>query len=312
MDEQIISRRGFLIRAGTLATGVMTVGLVGCAPKEIIKEVPVERIKEVTKEVPVEKIKEVTKEVPVEVVKEVAKALPKLPWPYKKLDPEIVRKRAHLGYYNGACCYGAFGAIMDTLKEQVGFPYTQVPSELMLYGETGFAGMGSLCGALNGAGAAINLLVDRDTWRKIIKELALWYSKAPFPSDLSNQYAKDHKFLVEKYKSDKVLTQSVANSTMCHVSVTKWCLASKFASGSDERSERCGRLTGDVAAQAVVYLNQFADTTTFKPVAKSAAVDAGCTVCHTTGKDYAIGNYIRGEEDCVVCHDPHPIKAPAK
>ncbi len=290
MDEKTLSRRRFLIETSSLATGFVTgaglVGLTACAPKEIIKEV--------------------VKEVPKEVIKEVAKEVPKWPWPYVKLDPEVVRKKAHFGYYKDACCYGAFWAIVDALREKIGFPYTQIPTELMAYGEGGLVGMASLCGALNGAAAAITLVTDKDTWKKLNKELANWYTQFPFPSDTSNQYAKDHTFLVDKYKSDKVLVSSVSHSTLCHVSVTNWCKKSGLGSGSDERSERCGRLTGDVAAQAVLLLNQFADKN-FKAVTASPAT-ATCVACHTTGKDVKIGQYTRGEEDCLQCHTPHEIK----
>ncbi|MBI4785903.1 MAG: C_GCAxxG_C_C family protein [Chloroflexi bacterium] len=195
---------------------------------------------------------------------------------------------------------------MDSLREKIGFPYTQMPTDFMTYGVGGLADTASLCGAINGAAAAMTLVLGKDDWKKIVKELVNWYTKTPFPSDISNQYAKDHKFLVEKYKSDKVFVSSVSRSTLCHVSVTKWCKASGYASGSDERSERCGRLTADVAAQAVVLLNQFADKN-FKAVTASPA-SAECVPCHSLGKDYKLGQYTRGEEDCVLCHTPHEIK----
>jgi hypothetical protein len=56
------------------------------APREVIKEVPVEVIKEVIKEVPVEVIKEVIKEVPVEVVREVIKEV------IKEVPVEVVKE----------------------------------------------------------------------------------------------------------------------------------------------------------------------------------------------------------------------------
>lgn len=307
MDEKIVSRRQFLLTTG-LFTSAGLLGLAGCAPQELIKEVPKEvtRQVQVTKEVPKEVIKEVIKEVPKEVIKEVVKEVPKWPWPYAKLDVEQVRKKAHFGYYQAACCYGSFWAVVDSLREKIGFPYTQMPTDFMTYGVGGLADTASLCGAINGAAAAMTLVLGKDDWKKIVKELVNWYTKTPFPSDISNQYAKDHKFLVEKYKSDKVFVSSVSRSTLCHVSVTKWCKASGYASGSDERSERCGRLTADVAAQAVVLLNQFADKN-FKAVTASPA-SAECVPCHSLGKDYKLGQYTRGEEDCVLCHTPHEIK----
>ncbi|MBI5301437.1 MAG: C-GCAxxG-C-C family protein [Chloroflexi bacterium] len=242
MDEQTISRRHFLINAGTLATGFVTgvsiVGVTSCAPKEIVKEVPVEVIKEVVKEVPKE------------VVKEIVKETPKWPWHYAKLDPELVRKKGHLRCAGGGCGYGAFAAIIEALRETVGFPYTQIPTELLYYGKGGVVALGSFCGALNGASAAITLVTY--AYGGLVKELSDWYTKFAFPSEQSNQYAKDRAFQVG---SDKVLVTSVANSLLCKDSIANWCKESGFSSGSSERNERCYRLTGDVAAQAVTLLN---------------------------------------------------------
>jgi hypothetical protein len=243
MDTQAISRRQFLVDAGTLATGFVTgvsiVGITSCAPKEIVKEVPVEVIKEVIKEVPKE------------VVKEVVKEVPNWPWPYAKLDPELVRKKGHFLCSQGGCGYGGFAAIIEALREQVGFPYTQIPTELLYYGKGGVVALGSLCGALNGASAAITLVTR--SYSGLVAQLANWYIKFAFPSDLSNQYAKDLAF---RAGSDKVLVTSVANSMLCRDSIANWCKESGFSSGSSERGERCMRLTGDVAAQAVILLNQ--------------------------------------------------------
>ncbi len=243
MDTQAISRRQFLIDAGTLATGFVTgagiVGITSCAPQEIVKEVPVEVVKEVVKEVPKE------------VVKEVVKEVPKWPWPYAKLDPELVRKKGHLRCAEGGCGYGAFAAIIEALREQVGFPYTQIPTEILYYGKGGVVALGSLCGALNGAAAAITLVTS--SYSGLVSQLANWYTKFAFPSDLSNQYAKERAFQVG---SDKVLVTSVANSLLCRDSIANWRKESGFSSGSIERTERCYRLTGDVAAQAVMLLNE--------------------------------------------------------
>ncbi|HEY76993.1 MAG TPA: twin-arginine translocation signal domain-containing protein [Thermoflexia bacterium] len=64
-----VSRRDFLTGAGILIAGG-TLGLVGCGPKQEPAEAALE--------------------------------IPAWPWPYVKLDPEDVRKRAHKGYYEGA------------------------------------------------------------------------------------------------------------------------------------------------------------------------------------------------------------------
>ncbi len=175
---------------------------------------------------------------------------------------------------------------------------------MMRFGEGGVVGWGSLCGGLNGACAAINLVAGED-YKKLVHELVGWYVSTPMPSDISNRYAENHEFLVDKYKSDIALPQSVSDSTLCHVSVTKWCEASGYASGSSERSERCGRLTGDVAAKAAELLNQHA-TGTFAPVFALPEETEGCRTCHSKGKEFEKGQFTRGKESCVECHEePH-------
>ncbi len=181
--------------------------------------------------------------------------IPELPWPYVALDPEDVRKKGHIRTYEGGCCYGGFAAIFEALREKIGFPYTQIPAKMMVYGRGGMAGMSSLCGALNGASAAIALVSDSLSVIQRAKQLGEWYKTYPFPSDTSNKYAVEHSFLVETYRSDKKLPSSVANSINCDVSMVNWLEVSGLTHEAPERGERCARLVGDVAAQAVIILN---------------------------------------------------------
>lgn len=201
--------------------------------------------------------------------------------------------------------YGAFSAVVTALRDEMGSPYTLIPIDMMRYGEGGVVGWGSLCGGLNGACAAITLVAGED-YKKLVNELAGWYTQKPIPSDLSNDYAKNHEFLVKKYKSDEILPASVSGSTLCHVSVTNWCKASGYASGSSERSERCARLTGDVAARAVELLNEHA-AGKFKPAYAAPANVQGCRGCHSKGKNFKQGQFTRGKENCTQCHKPHKI-----
>jgi len=268
-----MSRRKFLVSVGSLALGAVGVSaLAGCTQTEKPSAKTAGDAATVT-----------------------------YPWPYKKLDVETVRKKGHQGYYEGACCYGVFNAIISELGKEVGAPYTTFPTQMFKYGEGGVAGWSTLCGAVNGAAAAI-CLVAGDAWEDLVNELMAWYENNPFPSDISNQYAREKAFLVKEMKSDKTLPQSVAKSTLCHVSVTEWCKKSGYKSFSKERSERCGRLTGDVAAFTVDMLNRHFDKA-FTPVAKISNEVQSCRSCHDKGG--TIEN-TRGKMNCMPCHDdPH-------
>lgn len=220
------------------------------------------------------------------------------PWPlpYQPLNPEDARVRGHKGYYDGGCCYGAFVAVLDPLAERFGAPYTNVPGQMMYYGAGGGAGWGTLCGALNGAAAAISLFLDRGNATNLVSELFGWYTTVLFPSDISNDYGVRRAFLLNKY--DKPLKQTVSTSTLCHPSVSSWSAESGFTTESAERSERCARLTGDCAARTVELLNDFS-AARFKAVFVTPSGVKACQGCHGA----AIGNVRPGvKQDCQTCH----------
>jgi hypothetical protein len=284
------SRRQFLHTAGSFAAGTVVgagaLGLTSCTAP-----VPLQIQMQPPAACP-----------PCPQEQQATSALPEWPWPYVALDPEIVRIKAHQGYYQAGCSYGAFAAILSELQEKIGFPYTHFPMEMMRYGEGGVAGWATLCGAINGASAAINLVAGEE-YHDLVDELVGWYTVFPFPSDQSNQYAEEGLFLVAG-KPSQPLVQNVAGSPLCHVSVTEWCLESGYPSKSPERSERCGRLTGDVAAHAVELLNQHAEGS-FIPVFEFSSSTAKCTGCHFNGSDFEAGQFTRGKMECTGCHEPH-------
>lgn len=246
--------------------------------------------------------------------------VPKLPWKYVELDPEYVRKLGHFGYYMFECGGTAFWSIMTALREKVGYPYTLVPipskEEIvdaiyagrrlqvpMQFGVGGGVGWGSLCGTTNGAASVITMVMKMREAKNIIRRLFRYYEESLFPTDISNKYAAQHKFFVPVYKSDKPIPRSVSGSVLCHTSVAKWCLASGFPSNSRERSERCARLAGDIAAMAVELLNANlkGNLNTVSPF-KFSHDTASCRTCHYKGKKYEAGQFERGMMACETCH----------
>ncbi|AEM39066.1 split soret cytochrome c precursor [Pyrolobus fumarii 1A] len=249
---------------------------------------------------------------------------PPLPWPYVKLDPEETRKLGHLGYYAFECAGGAFWAIAVQLREKIGYPWTLLPipsrEEVlravnegghghlacpMQYGYGGAVGWSTLCGSLNGSLFIINMVAENRDWDKIGKALMRWYETFPFPSDKMNEYVTRGEVYVkrERLKSSKWLPRSVSGSVLCHVSVSKWCVVSGYASGSKERAERCARLTGDVAAKTVELLNAYFEGRLEEVTKiKLSPTTVGCRVCHYKGKEYEIGQFTRGYMQCETCH----------
>ncbi len=225
------------------------------------------------------------------------------PWPYVELDPEEARIRGHAGYWTGrGCSYGAYYAIISMLAEEIGEPYTLMPTEFLEWGRGGGWGWGTLCGGLIGALTAINLCWDKDKAGKLGNELLGWYSIIEFPSDISNEYARDHVFTDNR--CDKDLLQTVAGSPLCHISVSNWCMKSHYKRSSTERSERCGRLTGDVAAYSVQIMNDELKNQ-FQPLYQTEDSVKYCMNCHgTSGKIVQMDNTI-GKMECTQCHGDH-------
>ncbi|ACV69643.1 C-GCAxxG-C-C family protein [Desulfohalobium retbaense] len=230
------------------------------------------------------------------------------PWPYTELDPEKVRKKGHAGYYDGDCAEGALYALVSELQENVGAPYTYLPVQIMGFGGGGVAGWCTLCGALNGACAAISL-TSKDFY-KLSSELVAWYCETPFPSHTSNELAKNGEFLVNK--SNKVFKQTVSNSPLCHVSVCKWCKENECGSGCPDRSERCARMVGDVVAKTAEILNAY-HFGEFRAQCSESDLAHSCQACHSKESPYEMGGWSRGKMDCTSCHikghaslvDPH-------
>lgn len=213
-------------------------------------------------------------------------------YPVSGLDVEETRLRGYNGYKgvvlddgikHKECSFGSFYAIMSQLQEQVGYPYDQIPLQMMEWASGGVVGFATLCGAVNGACAAIGLICSKADAAGFISDLLTWYEETALPTNIIAPTGD--------------LPQSVAASNLCHTSVTNWCLASGYASGSAERSERCARLAGDVAAMVVSMLNNGRLGLTV-PGDKTV-----CRSCHYKGTDFEGGQFTRGKMGCLTCHN---------
>jgi hypothetical protein len=233
--------------------------------------------------------------------------IPDLPWPYVELDVEEARRRGHQGFYDAdrACSYGAFHAIVSMLQEEVGEPYTLMPTGFLEWGRGGGWGWGALCGALTGALTAMNVCRPKSAASRLGDELLGWYTQTAFPTDISNQYAVEGRFADTRNREAQV--QSVCGSPLCHISVDTWVAAANVGATSPERRERCGRLTGDVAAYAVQIMNDDLREA-FAPLYAAPASVAYCMNCH--GKDGMDDSL--GKMECTQCHGDHTGRLTAK
>lgn len=216
-----------------------------------------------------------------------------LPWKYEKLDPNTVAERGFKGYYAHHCMYAGFESIIGELGDKLGAPYSTFPVNMMVYGAGGVAGWGSLCGALNGAAAAIQLLSPNPA--ELINELYKWHEETSLPN-INISVAADP---AEVYPASGEVTPTVAESVLCHVSVSRWATQTGNNINSAEKKQRCGQLAGSVAKKAVELLNAQADETFVAAYPLSDEVKAcmGCHVGATSLRDDA-----QGKIDCGSCH----------
>lgn len=228
------------------------------------------------------------------------------PYGYIPLDVDEMRQRGYDGYRkllpandgttpHGECAFGTFNAIIGKLAElDPASGHATIPTQMMEWAAGGVAGYATLCGALNGACAAIGLICSNGDAKLFIADLLTWYSESLLPTPLSESS------LTPLPGKEYELPQSVASSNLCHVSVTNWCIASGFASGSGERSERCARLAGDIAAKVAEMLNAGVDSA--GALGNPRDNSTICGLCHYKGTDYEAGQYTRGKMNCHSCH----------
>jgi len=205
------------------------------------------------------------------------------PWPYSRLDPDVSAEISYKAYELGRCMYGTFLGIIGRLAEEKGAPYNTFPFLMMKYGKGGVADWATLCGALNGAAAAIYLVSNKP--EPVVDELFGWFQVEKLPV----HQPKD---------SNLEIVPSVSRSTLCHISISRWCKVSKLKAFSKEREERCARLTADVTKKSVNLLNQQL-TGAFNPVFPIPEHVKQCRACHD--KDSTLEN-TRGKIDCSPCH----------
>ena len=157
----------------------------------------------------------------------------------------------------------------------------------------GISDWGTICGALYGAAAAYALFWGRKERTPMVNELYRWYevTKLPVynPGDLAQGVKGD-------------LPNNASGSVLCHISVSKWCAANKIEATSKARSERCGRLTADVACKAVEIFNaKIEQGKNYKGTFAVQPAVSGCGECHQTkGND---ANWAKGVMDCTPCHN---------
>lgn len=166
---------------------------------------------------------------------------------------------------------------------------------------TGYAGNGTLCGALGVSSALINLVAyNEETLAHFHMAQALmdWYSGTEFPS---TKY--DH--ISESPNQVQVL----ADSPLCHISVSQWSIKAGVGVTSKEKYERCAKTAADVVYTTVVYLNKYFEGHGIEDNWNPDHEMKVCLTCHGV-ESYFTGykdsnNNQQGRMQCSLCHSNH-------
>ncbi|MFO7577817.1 MAG: C-GCAxxG-C-C family protein [Pelovirga sp.] len=208
------------------------------------------------------------------------------PLPYVTLDPQAAQDLSYTNKLMGDCFYGVFATIVEMLADKVGGAYLTYPTTVTRVGAGGIVGWGSTCGAIQGAAMAIYLVSPNPT--PIIDEVFNYYQYTALPDQKPSNAKMD-------------ITPSIADSTLCHVSISHWTKISGAKTFSKERTERCAHVAAVVTRRTVEALNaQLAGD--FAPTHKIPEAVAACRSCHDIGG--AMEN-TRGKMDCLLCHSGH-------
>lgn len=228
-------------------------------------------------------------------------------WKYEPVEPDEVADAAYANYKAGRCMYTTFRAVVASVakalesrdpmaaREIAAFPF-----HMMRYGDSGGNGWGATCGSLNGAMAAVGLFVSDSNARKTIcDQLALYYEQTMLPC-----------YKPPQAREEQGYTQTISNSILCHISSAKWAAAAKVRTNSPERTERCSRLSADLAQKTVELLNlnlAALNDSKVEPIGplKKRQPAKECAECHDKSGTNAD---MIGKMNCTECHPEKTVE----
>jgi len=165
----------------------------------------------------------------------------------------------------------------------------------------GYAGHGTLCGALGVSAYVINMVAydDKYSFAPIIDRMMWWYSGMSFPTERFDDISEFPKQV-----------QAKAMSPLCHSSVSKWTMEAGVEVTSKEKYERCAKVAGEVVYTVTHSLNEYF-AGKWKPAKWEPSKETEyCISCHGPEgyPDYSDAdgmNHQQGHMECNLCHTDH-------
>jgi hypothetical protein len=214
-----------------------------------------------------------------------------------------------------------------------GTPWDSIPTGgagWFKYGGGGIVKWGTICGVPNGICAVLSLMglhgsyFEGSSGPNITDQLMRYYSQTVFPVDglydlaVADDWANSmvpcatwpgavawgstHLPLPD----DEVLAHTIADSPLCHISVSKWADAAgvnltKGEYGGEMKEDRCGKIVADMAGYVAEWLN-YAELDVLYDSAETVA----CMSCHNLNSDAPAIPAQQGIMECGACHDMAP------
>jgi hypothetical protein len=200
---------------------------------------------------------------------------------YKKLDAGQVGQITYENYFKRWCTSSVVAGLVESLQKDVGGEWKDFPIDAYRWGHGGLAGWGALCGTMPGAGVVIGLVTkDTDVAESMVNDLAFYYSYNELPT-----------FSPSKVLKADIKHMTIAGTPVCHISVGRWMRAEGAGFLTDQRAERCARLSANIAMEAARMLNAWADGD-YKPKHKPLY--------------NVVANGITSQNNCADCHGHNP------
>ncbi|AZQ11692.1 C-GCAxxG-C-C family (seleno)protein [Shewanella khirikhana] len=223
---------------------------------------------------------------------------------YVPLDPMATAKLAY--ETGGGCMHQVFHATVTMLAASASVDadkFKSIPTALAGYGFAGVVGQGTLCGNLNAIGMLVNLLDDINGQNAAVIGAAFrWYENTMLPLE-TPEFIAGIGSTAEK--TALVGSSSIANSVLCHSSISNWSKAS--GKTFSQKGERCYRLSASMAYHLVELLNRAhkGEVIAGTPEAKPSDEAQRCQTCHGTTETMGPAASVKTDMECTTCHTGH-------
>ena len=242
---------------------------------------------------------------------EVASAAPTAdaPWTYTAQSAEAVARRAFDIYYTSGCAEATWWPLIEALAADSTNPdqalWASLPKKIFAFGGGGVNAWGTICGTCNGSAAIIKMMKKSSgaVPGAVIDAALEYYGTTALPTSGAEISARKGDW-THPATSKPILPNvptSVANSQLCHASLTQWMVTSGKQDGSLDQKDRCAKACYDMAFKTVTMLNAWV-TDNVTPATAYASTIAACAPCHIAGSSPAAVP-AKSKMACTPCHD---------